>query len=153
MRSCKFVLIWLSIYSGLHGWWADCIRTTPIIIIACPPSHFTHTHTPHTHTSQQESDSEFVNSYDRDEMVRWLCLLTHDLHYRLEVFFRATNLLDTFLSLVKVSFWMWLLIWFQCGFSLWWFWGCPVSSWWVHVSAWWVHWLVSLMCSPGVILS
>ncbi|XP_064405622.1 cyclin-I-like [Halichondria panicea] len=51
---------------------------------------------------QEESDSEFVNSYDRDEMVRWLCLLTHDLHYRLEVFFRATNLLDTFLSLVKV---------------------------------------------------
>ena len=36
-------------------------------------------------------------------MVRWLCLLTHDLHYCLEVFFRATNLLDTFLSLVKVS--------------------------------------------------
>ena len=38
-------------------------------------------------------------------MVRWLCLLTHDLHYCLEVFFRATNLLDTFLSLVKVSLW------------------------------------------------
>ncbi len=153
MRSCKFVLIWLSIYSGLHGWWADCIRTTPIIIIACPPSHFTHTHTPHTHTSQQESDSEFVNSYDRDEMVRWLCLLTHDLHYRLEVFFRATNLLDTFLSLVKVSLWCgcWLdLMWLQSMMVL-------RLPWWVHdecmMSAWWVHWLVSLMCSLGVILS
>lgn len=35
-------------------------------------------------------------------MVKWLCLLNHDLHYRLEVFFRATNILDQFLSVMKV---------------------------------------------------
>lgn len=54
------------------------------------------------HSCTQEGHSEFVGSEDRDEMVQWLCLLTDDLHYRLEVFFRATSLLDSFLSLMKV---------------------------------------------------
>jgi len=51
----------------------------------------------------QDGQSEFAGSKDRDEMVQWLCLLTDDLHYRLEVFFRATALLDAFLSLMKVN--------------------------------------------------
>lgn len=60
----------------------------------------------HHHSSiyyEEGSDqSEFVNCHDRNRMVKWLCLLNHDLHYRLEVFFRATNLLDQFLSVMKV---------------------------------------------------
>ena len=60
-----------------------------------------HTHT-HTHT-QGSDQSEFVNCHDRNRMVKWLCLLNHDLHYRLEVFFRATNLLDQFLSVMRVG--------------------------------------------------
>ncbi len=36
-------------------------------------------------------------------MVRWLCVLTHDFHYCLEVFFRATSILDSFLSVMKVG--------------------------------------------------
>lgn len=52
---------------------------------------------------QMEKSSEFVNCYDRDRMVRWLCILTHDFHYRLEVFFRATAILDSFLSVMRVS--------------------------------------------------
>lgn len=55
------------------------------------------------HVPTQDGQSEFASSKDRDEMVQWLCLLTDDLHYRLEVFFRATALLDAFLSLMKVN--------------------------------------------------
>lgn len=50
-----------------------------------------------------DKDSEFVTCHDRDRMVRWLCILTHDFHYCLEVFFRAASILDTFLSTMKVS--------------------------------------------------
>ena len=60
------------------------------------------------HVPTQDGQSEFAGSNDRDEMVQWLCLLTDDLHYRLEVFFRATALLDTFLSLMKVN-WLCML--------------------------------------------
>ena len=59
--------------------------------------------TPLSSSCTQEGHSEFVGSEERDEMVQWLCLLTEDLHYRLEVFFRATSLLDAFLSLMKVG--------------------------------------------------
>ena len=52
---------------------------------------------------QGSDQSEFVSCHDRNRMVKWLCLLNHDLHYRLEVFFRATNLLDQFLSVMRVG--------------------------------------------------
>ena len=57
----------------------------------------------------QGGGGDFVSSYERDQMVQWLRLLTHDFHFCLEVFFRASNLLDTFLSLLKVSSVHWLL--------------------------------------------
>ena len=59
--------------------------------------------TPLSSSCTQEGHSEFVGSEERDEMVQWLCLLTEDLHYCLEVFFRATSLLAAFLSLMKVG--------------------------------------------------
>ena len=37
-------------------------------------------------------------------MVRWLCVLTHDFHYQFEVFFRATSILDSVLSVAKVKY-------------------------------------------------
>lgn len=57
----------------------------------------------HTHTHTQGGEGgDFVTSHGRDEMVQWLRLLTHDLHFCREVFFRSTSLLDSFLSLLKV---------------------------------------------------
>lgn len=53
--------------------------------------------------SQMENNPQFVNCYDRDRMVKWLCVLSHDFHYCLEVFFRATAILDSFLSVMRVS--------------------------------------------------
>ena len=50
----------------------------------------------------QSEASEFVASCDRDHIVSWLLQLNHDLHFSLDVFFRATSLLDSFLSVVKV---------------------------------------------------
>lgn len=60
--------------------------------------------TPHSSIYYEEGSdqSEFISCHDRNRMVKWLCLLNHDLHYQLEVFFRATNILDQFLSVMKV---------------------------------------------------
>ncbi len=51
----------------------------------------------------EKASSKFVTSYNRNRMVSWFCTLTHDFHYCPEVFFRAANILDSFLSLMKVS--------------------------------------------------
>ena len=57
-------------------------------VLSCPP---------------QSEGGEFVCSVSRDSAAGWLLTLTHDLHFSLDVFFRATALLDAFLSTVKVS--------------------------------------------------
>ena len=65
----------------------------------------THSHLCYTTQTQGSDQSEFISCHDRNRMVKWLCLLNHDLHYQLEVFFRATNILDQFLSVMKVDWW------------------------------------------------
>lgn len=52
--------------------------------------------------TQSIGQSEFACAAERDEMVSWLHVLTHELDYCHEVFFRAVVLLDSFLSSVKV---------------------------------------------------
>lgn len=52
--------------------------------------------------SQEEGVGDFVSYEERDGVVLWLGRLSHDLHFRPEVYFRAANLLDSFLSLMKV---------------------------------------------------
>ena len=50
----------------------------------------------------QEGVGDFVSYEERDGVVQWLGRLSHDLHFCPEVYFRAANLLDSFLSLMKV---------------------------------------------------
>lgn len=54
------------------------------------------------HDQPAAGQTEFVCTVERDEMVSWLHLLTCELNFAHEVYFRAVLLLDTFLSSVKV---------------------------------------------------
>ena len=50
---------------------------------------------------QAERGSEFASACDRDRMAQWLSMLTRELQYKQEVYYRATSLLDAFLSSKK----------------------------------------------------
>ena len=52
---------------------------------------------------QAERGSEFAAACDRDRMAQWLSMLTRELQYKQEVYYRATSLLDAFLSSRKAS--------------------------------------------------